>query len=125
MHSPESRILIVDDAPAVRESLGWLLEDEPGLTVAGTASNGSEAISQTTKLKPDLVLLDIELPDADGFAITRQLKAMPSPPRVVLLSVHGDEQSRQRGAEAGCDAFVEKASGWPRLLNVLQEVLGK
>lgn len=125
MYSPESRILIVDDAQSVRESLSWLIEDEPGLTVVGSASNGSDAINETIRLRPDLVLLDIELPDTDGFAITRQLKTLPNPPRVVLLSVHGDGVFKQRGAEAGCDAYVEKGQGWPRLLTVLQEVLGK
>ena len=123
MHSPESRILIVDDAPTVRESLGWLLEDEAGLTVVGDASTGAEAIHQATKLQPDLVILDIELPDTDGFAVTSQLKALPNPPRVVLLSVHGDDVFRQRGVDAGCDAYVEKGSGWPRLLQTLHEVL--
>jgi DNA-binding NarL/FixJ family response regulator len=123
MHSPESRILIVDDAHAVRESLSWLLEDESGLTVVGTASNGSEAVDQASLHQPDLVILDIELPDTDGFAVTRQLKALPHPPLVVLLSVHGDAMARQRGAEAGCDAFVEKGSGWPALLKVLKTIL--
>ena len=123
MYSTESRILIVDDAPAVRESLSWLLEDESGLTVSGTASNGSEAVDQTTQQKPDLVILDIELPDTDGFIVTRQLKSLPHPPLVVLLSVHGDTASRQRGTDAGCDAFVEKATGWPALLNVLKTIL--
>jgi two-component system response regulator DevR len=123
MHPNQSRILIVDDAPAVRESLGWLIEDEPGLTVVGDASTASEAIRETVRLSPDLILLDIELPDGNGFDVTRQIKAMANPPLVVLLSVHGDEPSRQRGAEAGCDAYVEKGSGWPRLLTVLHEVL--
>ena len=125
MHPADSRILIVDDAPAVRESLGWLIEDEPGLTVAGDASTASEAIQETARLSPDLVLLDIELPDSDGFTVTRQIKALSNPPLVVLLSVHGDAESKQRGAEAGCDAYVEKGAGWPRLLTVLHEVLGK
>ena len=125
MHPAESRILIVDDAPAVRESLGWLIEDEPGLTVVGNASNGSDAIKETIRLSPDLILLDIELPDDDGFNVTRQIKAMSSPPVVVLLSVHGDTESKQRGAEAGCDAYVEKGAGWPRLLQTLHEVLAK
>jgi len=119
------RILIVDDAPAVRESLGWLLRDEPGLAVAGDASTGLEAISQAIKLKPDLVILDIELPDKDGFTVTRQLKALPNPPLVVLLSIHSDAISKQRGAEAGCNAFVEKGLGWPALLTVLQKVLAE
>lgn len=128
MHSAEPsqgpcRILIVDDAPAVRESLGWLLLDEPGLAVVGDASDGSDAIRLTLKLNPDLVILDIELPDTDGFSVTRQLKALPRPPLVVLLSIHSDELSKQRGVQAGCDAFVEKGLGWPGLLAVLQEVL--
>ncbi|MCQ3937878.1 MAG: DNA-binding response regulator [Chloroflexi bacterium] len=117
------RILIVDDAPAVRESLGWLIENEPDLTVAGSASSGSDALQQMVRLKPELVILDIELPDMDGFSVTRRLKAMPNPPLVVLLSVHGDPVSKQRGSEAGCNAFVEKGQGWQSLLAVLREVL--
>ena len=107
----------------MRESLGWLLLDEPGLAVVGDAANGSEALRQATNLDPDLVILDIELPDTDGFVVTRQLKALPRPPLVVLLSIHSDDHSRQRGAQAGCDAFVEKGMGWPGLLSVLQEIL--
>jgi DNA-binding NarL/FixJ family response regulator len=118
------RILIVDDAQAVRESLGWLLLDEPGLALVGDAANGSEAMHQALRLDPDLVILDIELPDTDGINVTRQLKALPRPPLVVLLSIHSDDLSRQRGMQAGCDAFVEKGLGWPDLLVVLQELLG-
>ena len=121
--SKPHRILIVDDASSVRESLGWLLFDEPNLAVVGDAANGSEALNLVLKLDPDLVILDIELPDTDGFAVTRQLKALPRPPLVVLLSIHSDELSRQRGAQAGCDAFVEKGVGWAGLLAVLQDVL--
>lgn len=119
------RILIVDDAPAVRESLGWLLVDEPGLTVVGDAGDGAEALRLALDLSPDLVLLDIELPDTDGFHVTRQLKALPRPPLVVLLSIHSDELSKQRGAQAGCDAYVEKGLGWHGLLSVLQRVLNQ
>lgn len=117
------RILVVDDSQAVRESLGWLLQDESSLTVVGEAASGSEAIRLAAKLGPDIVLLDIELPDTDGFSVTQQLKVLPHPPLVVLLSIHGDAISRQRGAQAGCDAFVEKGTSWPKLLAVLQKVL--
>lgn len=117
------RILIVDDAASVRESLGWLLVDEPGLSVVGDAANGSEALQLALALDPDLVILDIELPDTDGFRVTRQLKALPRPPLVVLLSIHSDDLSRQRGMQAGCDAFVEKGLGWPGVLAALQKVL--
>jgi CheY-like chemotaxis protein len=61
----------------------------------------------------------------DGYDVTRQLKAkaLPRPPLVVLLSIHSDELSKQRGVQAGCDAFVEKGLGWRGLLPVLQKVL--
>jgi DNA-binding NarL/FixJ family response regulator len=117
------RILIVDDAPPVRESLGWLLLDVPGFAVVGSAADGFDAMRQALILAPDLVILDIELPDMDGFDVTRQLKALPRPPLVVLLSIHSDDLSKQRGVQAGCDAFVEKGLGWPGLLAVLQNVL--
>ena len=117
------RILIVDDAPTVRESLRWLLEDETGLTVVGDAGNGNEAVQMTLNLKPDLVLLDIELPDMDGFAVATQIKSMLNPPRIILLSMHNDAVSKKRGAEAGCDAFVGKEFGWGVLLPVLRSVL--
>jgi DNA-binding NarL/FixJ family response regulator len=107
----------------VRESLSWLLIDEPGLTVVADAANGSEAIRQARHLSPDLVILDIELPDMDGFIVTRELKTLPRPPAVVLLSIHSDDLSRQRGLQAGCDAFVEKSLGWPGLLAVLQKIM--
>jgi CheY-like chemotaxis protein len=80
-------------------------------------------LHQATNLNPDLVILDIELPDTDGFVVTRQLKALPRPPLVVLLSIHSDDLSRLRGVQAGCDAYVEKGLGWPGLLSVLQKVL--
>lgn len=104
MHLPESRILIVDDSQSVRESLGWLIEDEAGLTVVGSASTGLDAIRQANELQPHLVILDIELPDTDGFLVTRQLKALPQPPLVVLLSVHGDAGSKttRRGGRLRC-----------------------
>jgi len=123
MHSAQARILVVDDAQSVRESLSWLLEDQPGLTVVGQASNGLDAINEAIRLSPDLVILDIELPDTDGFAVTRKLKTLPHPPLVILLSVHGEAVFKERGVEAGCDAYVEKGAGWPALLSVLQSML--
>ena len=116
------RILIVDDSQAVRESLGWLLRDESNLTVVGEAANGLDAIRLALKLKPDIVILDIELPDTDGFFVTQELKKMTDPPLVVLLSIHSDVISKQRGVLAGCDAFVEKGTSWPNLLAILQKL---
>ena len=117
------RILIVDDASSVRESLRWLLEDELGLTVVGDASTGEEAITMAVSLKPDLIILDIELPDMDGFTVTRHLKSQPDPSFVILLSMHNDMFYRKHGRDAGCDAYVGKEMGWNGLLSVLRKVL--
>lgn len=119
MHS----ILIVDDSQAVRESLGWLLQDETNMKVTAEAASGEEAIQLAVKLKPDVVILDIELPDMDGFSVTKLLKALPHPPIVVLLSIHGDATSQKRGVLAGCDAFLEKGMTWPKLLERIQKVI--
>jgi CheY-like chemotaxis protein len=117
------RILIVDDAPTVREALHWLFEEEPDLHIVGEAGDGMEALQTAIELVPDAVILDIEMPFMDGFALTRQLKALPAPPVVILLSIHGDDYSRQRGAEVGSDAFVEKTGDWPQLISELRRAL--
>jgi CheY-like chemotaxis protein len=74
------RVLIVDDVPAVREALRWALENEPDLVVVGEAGTGADALTCATTLAPDLVILDIELPTLDGYAVTRVLKASAHPP---------------------------------------------
>jgi two-component system response regulator AdeR len=81
------------------------------------------AIQLGLNLKPDLVLLDIELPDMEGFTVAKQIKSMRNPPRIILLSMHYDVLSKKRGAETGCDAFVGKEFGWGVLLPVLRNVL--
>lgn len=93
------------------------------MTVVGDAADGAEAMRLMLTLNPDLVLLDIELPDTNGFIVTRQMKSLPQPPLVVLLTIHSDDLSKQRGVQAGCDAFVEKGLGWPGLVAVLQKIL--
>jgi DNA-binding NarL/FixJ family response regulator len=116
-------VLIVDDAPAVRQALRWALENELDMTVVGEAGEGQEALERAEALRPDVVILDIELPGLDGYAVTRALKARPDPPAVLYLTVHSDAASRTRGRVAGGDGFVEKGSGWPELLAQIRRVL--
>ena len=78
-------VLIVDDHDGFRESARALLEAE-GFTVVGDAADGAGAVAAVALLRPDLVLLDVQLPDVDGFAVAEQLAAGPDPPRVVLIS---------------------------------------
>ncbi len=78
-------VLIVDDHGGFRESVRALLEAE-GFAVVGGAADGAAALAAVQRLRPEVVLLDIQLPDVDGFVVARQLAAAPDPPRVVLIS---------------------------------------
>lgn len=78
-------MLIVDDHGGFRESAQALLEAE-GFAVVGGAADGAAALAAVQRLRPEVVLLDIQLPDVDGFVVARQLAAAPDPPRVVLIS---------------------------------------
>jgi len=78
-------VLIVDDHDGFRESARALLEAE-GFAVAGDAADGAGALAEAARLRPDVVLLDVQLPDVDGFAVAEWLAADPDPPRVVLIS---------------------------------------
>jgi DNA-binding NarL/FixJ family response regulator len=78
-------VLIVDDHDGFRESARALLDAE-GFAVVGDAADGAAALAAVRQLRPDVVLLDIRLPDLDGFAVAERLAALPEPPRVVLIS---------------------------------------
>jgi DNA-binding NarL/FixJ family response regulator len=122
-HSLPYRVLLVDDAAAVREGLRWLLENEPELAVIGEAATGLEAVQQTAVLQPDVVILDIEMPAMNGFEVSRALKALPAPPRIFFLSVHTDPAVRAQALAAGADGFIEKSAGAMALLLALKEAL--
>ena len=117
------RVLIVDDAPEVREALRWALEDEQDLMVVGEAGTGTDGLTCAVELAPDIVILDIELPTLDGYAVTRALKASAHPPIIVFLTVHSDLLSRRRAAEAGSDGFADKGAGWPALIAEVHRAL--
>jgi DNA-binding NarL/FixJ family response regulator len=116
-------VLIVDDVPVVREALRWIIEDEADLTVIGEAGDGLEAVRLTAELLPAVVILDIELPGQDGYAVARQLKGLPDAPAIVFLTVHGDPLSRARAFEAGGDGFAEKGRGWLSLIDQIHLAL--
>jgi CheY-like chemotaxis protein len=78
-------VLIVDDHPDFRASASSLLEAE-GFDVVGGVADGASALAAVERLRPEVVLLDVQLPDLDGFAVAERLAAAPDPPRVVLIS---------------------------------------
>ncbi|HYZ29578.1 MAG TPA: response regulator transcription factor [Thermoleophilaceae bacterium] len=101
-------ILIVDDHEGFRAGARALLEAE-GFRVLGEAADGESAVEQARRLRPQVVLLDVQLPDIDGFAVAERLAAEPSAPDVVLISSRGEGAFRTRLAATPARGFITKA----------------
>ena len=102
------KILLVDDQAAVRWGLRMRFALESDFTVLGEAGTGAEAIEAAQTLRPDVVLMDVEMPEMDGITATQRLHEMMPHVGVVMLSLHGDAHTRARAEAAGACAFVEK-----------------
>jgi DNA-binding NarL/FixJ family response regulator len=124
------RVLIVDDMPQVRQGVRTLLPlagqvaDLP-LEIVGEAGDGNQAIEQAMALDPDVVLMDLEMPEMDGYAAAQAIKACRPAIRVVALTVHGDPAARRKAQEAGVDAFVEKGAPMPVLMQAIRGSLSE
>jgi DNA-binding NarL/FixJ family response regulator len=104
------RLVLVDDQPVVRQGLRMRLTVEPDMTVVGEASNGREAMSLVQRLAPDIVLMDVEMPDMDGITAASALRASIPRSAVVMLSIYDDVSTRARAHAAGAAAFVTKSA---------------
>jgi DNA-binding NarL/FixJ family response regulator len=101
------RVLIVDDHPSFRTSARRLLEAE-GFAVVGEAGDGAAALARVAELAPELVLLDVQLPDASGFEVARRLTAAPGGPAVVLTSSRDWSDDDRLVLDSGARGFVPK-----------------
>jgi DNA-binding NarL/FixJ family response regulator len=102
------RLLIVDDDARFRALLRMVLEDAPEFEVVGEAHEGAAALAAASELDPDVVLLDVHLPDTTGFELTPRLTTTARAPKVVLTSSRGDETYQELAREAGAVGFVPK-----------------
>jgi DNA-binding NarL/FixJ family response regulator len=121
-HGAVSRsVLVVDDDAIFRRLISGILSGW-GHTVVGEAADVEEALARAIELRPDIALVDVGLPDGDGFALTRQLCAIPSPPRVVLISTDADAASVPATRRAGASGFLakDKLSG-PALRRLIED----
>lgn len=101
-------VLIVDDHRTFRETARLLLESE-GFHVVGEAENGESAVAQATSLAPELILLDVQLPDIDGFQVARRVTGSPPAPAVIMVSSRDDSDFGPLVAASGARGFVTKA----------------
>jgi DNA-binding NarL/FixJ family response regulator len=115
------RVLIVDDHPMVCEGVRSMLEPA-GVQIAGEAGTGEDALRMAAALEPDVVLLDLELPDLDGLAVLRRLKALERPIAVLVVTMHDDPALVRRAVEGGAAGYVLKGVGRGELLSALEAV---
>ncbi len=104
------RLLLVDDHTLIREGLRAVLDTGGEMKVAGEAGNGLEAIERFRELRPDVTLLDIGMPGMDGFAACRRIRAEHPDARILILTVHGEEQFFFEALRAGAHGYVLKRS---------------
>ena len=119
------RVLLVDDQAVVRRALRVRFHLEPDLEVIGEASTGAEALRLAQALTPDVVLMDIQMPEMDGIEATAALRRVAPQSVVVILSISDDAQTRKRAQAAGAVAFVEKRGATDALLSAIRLAAGQ
>jgi DNA-binding NarL/FixJ family response regulator len=118
------KVLLVDDHDRFRQSVASFLNEQSSVEIVGEAVNGEEAIAQTEQLHPDLVLMDLDIRESDGFEVTREIKLRAPRTKVVVLSMHGDEAYRRMAWRHAADGFIDKASLKSELLAAIADVQG-
>lgn len=120
MTSDKIRVLIVDDIAETRENIRKLLQFETDVEVVGAARTGNEGIQLSLELDPDVVLMDINMPDIDGIAATEKIRAQSTYIQVVILSVQGDQNYMRRAMLAGARDFLTKPPMGDELISAIK-----
>jgi len=115
-----TRLLLVDDHAVVRSGLRMLLENERDVEIIGEASSAAEAIEAATRLQPNVILMDIGLPDLSGIDATREIKKRLPEVAIVALTIHEDEEYFFKMLEAGATGYVPKRAAPEELLTAIR-----
>lgn len=110
-------VLVVDDQQLVRAGIVALLSSDDGIEVLGEAADGEEAIDLAVELSPDLVLMDIRMPNTDGIEATRAIKSSDPAPQVVILTTFDTDEYVHDALQAGADGFLVKDTPPARMLD--------
>jgi len=116
------RILLVDDSEEFLDSATHFLTADPTIEIVGRASSGRGALEQVPVLKPDLVLMDLNMPEMNGLEATRRLKSQADGPRVIILTLHDNPEYRAAAEAVQADGFVAKTELGLQLLPLIQEL---
>lgn len=116
------RVVVVDDQAMIRQGLRMILEAEDGLTVVGEAADGVAAVDLVPSARPDVVLMDVRMPKLDGIAACARICAMPSPPRVLMLTTFDLEDYVYAALRAGASGFLLKDAPSDQLVAAIETV---
>jgi len=115
-------ILIADDHPVVREGLNAMLSREVDFKVVGEAKDGAEAVSKVKELKPDVVLMDLRMPEMDGVEAMRQIRSIDADVKFIILTTYSDDDYIFSGIEAGARAYLLKDAPRDELFKAIRAV---
>lgn len=116
------RVLLVDDDPLVRAGLRMILTSSDELEVVGEAADGAEAVAAAKALAPDVVLMDIRMPQMDGIAATAALRALRTPPQVIVLTTFQADEQVMGAIRAGADGFLLKDTAPTEIIGAVRLV---
>jgi two-component system response regulator NreC len=117
------RLLVADDHGLLRAGLVALLNAEGGMTVVGEADDEHSAVSMTVEKRPDVVLMDISMPDSGGIEATRRIKQLVPEARILIMTVHEDKGLMQEAIRAGAMGYILKRAIKSELVNAIQAVM--
>ena len=117
------KILLADDNEVVRNSIRLFLDAQVAMEVVAVAADGAEAVRLTRALQPDVVVLDAVMPVLDGIEATREITQLPSPPKVIILSLYSWPDLVYRSFEAGCMGYVIKSSAAEEITEAIRQAL--
>ena len=116
------KVFLADDHAVVRDGLRSLLETQAEITVVGEAANGRETLRQVKRLRPDVVIMDIAMPELNGIEATQQIRGSCPATRVVILSMHANKEHISRALKAGASGFVVKESAGKEVVDAVISV---
>lgn len=119
---PDIQVLIVDDHAILRDGIRSLLERQEGITVVGEASNGREALVRVSGLRPDIVLMDVAMPEMDGLEATRRIKETHPEVKVLILTQHASREYVTPLLQAGASGYVLKRAGGREVVMAIRQV---
>lgn len=122
--SRDVRVLIADDHPIFREGLAKIISRDPRLHVVAQAENGDQAVAQLTELRPDVAVLDLDMPERDGFAVTRAAQAAKLGVKVIILTSHNNEALFHSALDLGVAGYVLKDGAINEIVSAIRTVAG-